>query len=113
MVHPSWTQPVAEVLDDYASHIRKTTVLVLDNASPHTCKLVKDKLPEWEKKGLILYRLPPYSPELNKIEHTWKHVKYSELPAAAWKNLGSLVGKLTRIFSKLGRFVLMPSLASG
>lgn len=104
---------VVEVLNDYASHIQKTTVLVLDNASPHTCKLVKEKLPEWEKLGLILYPLPPYSPELNKIEHTWKHVKYSELPAAAWKNLGSLVGKLTNIFSKLGRFVLMPSLASG
>ena len=63
--------------------------------------------------GKALYALPPYSPELNRIEHRWKHIKYSELPAAAWKNLTSLVDKLTNAFAKLGRFVLMPSLASG
>jgi transposase len=104
---------VVEVLNDYATGVQETTVLVLDNASPHTCKLVREKQPEWERQGLILYPLPPYSPELNQIEHTWKHVKYSELPAAAWRNLGTLVDNLTKAFAKLGRFVLMPSLASG
>ena len=69
--------------------------------------------PEWEMKGLILYPLPPYSPELNEIEHRWKHIKTSELPAAAWKNLSSSAGKLTEVSTTLGRFVLMPSLASG
>ena len=64
-------------------------------------------------KGLILYPLPPYSPELDAIEHRWKHIKTNELPAAAWKNLSSLVGKLTNVFSKLGQFVLIPSTASG
>ena len=56
---------VAEVLDDYASHIRKTTVLVLDSASPRTCKLIQDKQEEWASQGLILIPLPAYSPELN------------------------------------------------
>ena len=101
---------VASVIDDYVAHIRKTTVLVLDNASPHTCKLVLERKSQWEEKGLILYPLPAYSPELNEIEHVWKDVKYSKLPAAAWSGLKSLVQSLTNTFKSMGRVVLMPSL---
>jgi transposase len=28
------------------------------------------------KQGLCLYYLPPYSPELKRIEILWKHAKY-------------------------------------
>jgi len=28
------------------------------------------------RQGLHLYYLPPYSPELNRIEILWKHAKY-------------------------------------
>ena len=86
---------------------------VIADLSVDDLELLLGTWPESEMKGLILYPLPPYSPELNEIEHRWKHIKTSELPAAAWKNLSSLVGKLTEFFTKLGRFVLMPSTASG
>lgn len=101
---------IVEVIDDFASHIRKPTVLVLDNASPHTCKEVMVNKLKWEAQGLVLYPLPPYSPELNAIEHLWKTVKYSTLPIVAWKSIGSLLENLTSVFCKLGRTVLMPSL---
>jgi transposase len=101
---------VANVLDDYAGHIRKTTALVLDNASPHTCKLIQDKKATWESKGLILIPLPAYSPELNNIERLWKDVKYSQLPIAAWSSLKALLSGLTCVFQRLGRTVLMPSI---
>lgn len=104
-------ETVATVIDNYASHIRKTTVLVLDNASPHTCKLVLENRARWEERGLILYPLPAYSPELNEIEQLWKDVKYSRLPASAWSGMQSLVQALTNTFKSLGRVVLMPSLA--
>jgi len=97
---------VAEVLDDYASHIRKTTALVLDNASPHTCKLIQNKHEEWESKGLILIPLPAYSPELNDIERTWKDVKYTKLPTEAWGSLKSLFTELTHTFQKLAPWCL-------
>jgi transposase len=106
-------ETVATVIDDYSNHIGKTTVLVLDNASPHTCKLVEQKKAGWEAKGLILYPLPTYSPELNEIEHRWKDVKYTELPIAAWQSLKSLIDGLTTTFKKLGRLGLLPSLAYG
>ena len=101
---------IVEVLDDFASHIRKPTILVLDNATPHMCKVVLGHLQKWESLGLVLYPLPPYSPELNAIEHLWKSVKYNKLPAMAWKSLKDLAQNLTRVFSLLGRTVLMPSL---
>ena len=34
----------------------------------HTSKKFKAKIDEWEKFGLHLLYLPPYSPELNPIE---------------------------------------------
>ncbi|MEA2051138.1 MAG: transposase [Campylobacterota bacterium] len=33
-------------------------------------------MPKWKELGLQLLFLPPYSPELNKIEILWKHMKY-------------------------------------
>ena len=60
----------------YANKITKTTVVILDNASIHTSKLFKAQIEKWKKLGLQLLFLPPYSPELNKIEILWKHMKY-------------------------------------
>ena len=44
--------------------IRKNTFVVLDNASVHRCKLMRELRPVWEKHGLFLFFLPPYSPHL-------------------------------------------------
>jgi transposase len=47
-------------------------VLLLDNSSVHTSKLVLDKLKECGIKYLFL---PPYSPDLNPIELLWAYMK--------------------------------------
>lgn len=47
-------------------------VLVLDNASWHKSK---KSIQYAESLGIILYFLPPYSPELNPIEQLWKWIK--------------------------------------
>lgn len=71
------TQVVIDVFDSFAKQITKTTVCVLDNASIHTSKKFKAKIDEWEKLGLHLLYLPPYSPELNPIEMLWREMKYT------------------------------------
>lgn len=51
-------------------------IVVLDNAAIHKGEPMADKRRQWEKQGLYLYYLPPYSPELNRIEILWKQAKY-------------------------------------
>jgi hypothetical protein len=65
-------------------------VVALDNASAHTSKLVKAAIPALEAAGVTLYILPPYSPELNRIEELWRHVKYEELPTRSYQTVEAL-----------------------
>ena len=51
-------------------------IVLLDNAAIHKGDAMEKKRRQWAKRGLHLYYLPPYSPELNRIEILWKHAKY-------------------------------------
>jgi len=65
----------------------RPTVVVLDNAPIHTSHAVAAKLDEWERLGLTLYFLPPYSPQLNLIEILWRKIKYEWMPNSAYTSL--------------------------
>lgn len=54
-----------EYMDEYTLTLKKLTVLVLDNASIHKSKKVKERVEDWKKRGLYIFYLPPYSPHLN------------------------------------------------
>ena len=54
-------------------------VNVVDNGPIHTSKIVKEKIEEWESKGLFLFFLPPYCSEMNDIELEWQRLKRDEL----------------------------------
>ncbi|MGR9116263.1 MAG: transposase [Gammaproteobacteria bacterium] len=56
--------------------ISKPLVVILDNASIHTAKKLKPYWELLEEKGMRFYFLPPYSPELNRIELLWHKMKY-------------------------------------
>ena len=55
-------------------------VVVMDNASFHHARKVKDALPDLQKQNLHLYYLPPYSPELNDIERLFRKAKHEAMP---------------------------------
>jgi putative transposase len=55
-------------------------VVVLDNASLHTSKVVRQARQSLAAAGIYLYFLPAYSPELNEIEPVFRQVKYQEMP---------------------------------
>ena len=57
-------------------HVGKPLVGTLDNASVHKAKEIEPLLKVLQGKGLKLYFLPPYSPELNRIEKLWHKTKY-------------------------------------
>jgi hypothetical protein len=47
---------------------RNKTVVILDNSFIHRSKKFKAKMKEWEEQEVLIFFLPPYSPELNLIE---------------------------------------------
>lgn len=64
-----------DFLDQLSFSIKKVTVIVLDNAPIHTARKIKERLLYWQKRGLFIFYLPPYSPHLNIIERLWKELK--------------------------------------
>jgi transposase len=58
-------------------HVKKPFTIILDNASVHTSKEVLPVRKLLEDRGVTFYFLPPYSPELNRIELLWHKIKHT------------------------------------
>lgn len=93
---------VADYLDRLSLRIRKNTFVVLDNASVHRCKLMRELRPIWEKRGLYLFFLPPYSPHLNIAETLWRILKGKWLRPADYCSTDSLLYATNRALAALG-----------
>jgi transposase len=83
--------------DDLTTYLRERLpaadvprVVVLDNAGMHTSKVVKAARPGLAKLGIHLYYLPPYSPELNRIEPVFKQVKHHHIPIRSFTSRADL-----------------------
>lgn len=75
---------VIACIDKFCETLTNQTVLVIDNSSIHTSNALLDKQEEWKDKGLTLFFLPTYSPELNIIEILWRFIKYHWLQIDAY-----------------------------
>ena len=84
------------------NYVGKPLTVILDNASFHKAKAVQPLLKVLAQKGLTLYFLPPYSPELNRIEKFWHKMKYElmEFKARNEKILEEDVRKILDGFGK-------------
>jgi putative transposase len=51
----------------------------MDNGSSHKALAVQACSPEWERKGLICFFLPPYCSEMNLIEGEWRQLNAYEI----------------------------------
>lgn len=60
------------VAKDLLPKLPKDSVVVMDNATFHKRKDIQHLI---EKAGHTLLFLPPYSPDLNPIEHKWAELK--------------------------------------
>ena len=72
------------------------TVVVLDNASIHH-NIDQETIERWFlEHRMVLFYLPPYSPELNLIEIVWKHAKYHWRRFVTWtkETIDAEIGKL-------------------
>lgn len=93
---------LVDFLDRLSLRIRKNTFVVLDNASVHRCKLMRELRPIWEKRGLFLFFLPPYSPHLNIAETLWRILKGKWLRPVDYCSTDSLLYATNRALAALG-----------
>ena len=94
-------------IEKLLDHLKKPTVIVLDNARVHRSQALQARLPYGEARGLFVFYLPVYSPHLNIAEILWRRLKYDWLSPADywdWENLKyqtrlilSAVGNLLKI----------------
>ncbi len=63
-------------LEEICQKYDKPITLILDNAPIHKAKGIQPRIDALKKKGLTLYFLPTYSPELNRIEVLWRLMKH-------------------------------------
>ena len=85
---------------------KRLTVIVLDNASFHRGQAIRDRLPVWAAKGLLLRYLPPYCPMLNRIETTWRILKGFLMPRRCYDTVAQLRAALLTAFIPSGPLVL-------
>lgn len=68
----------------------KPAIVILDNAAIHHSARFRQHLEQWQARRVFVLFLPPYSPELNRIESLWRAIKYRALPIQAYQTFESL-----------------------
>ena len=87
----------------YAGQVWWLTVIVVDQASIHTSDVVLDKIEEWTERGITIFKLPSYSPELNLIEILWRFIKYEWIEIEAYKSWETFVVSVETILREFGK----------
>jgi len=78
------------VADALVPSLRKGDIVVMDNLRAHYTDGVQGRI---EAVGASVLYLPPYSPELNPIEHAWSKLK-AILRRVEARTLGALAAAL-------------------
>ena len=76
-------------------------VVVLDNASTHTSRVIREAAQELEELGIELHYLPAYSPELNDIERTFRKAKHEAMPQRMQPHRRALTAAVHACFGTL------------
>jgi hypothetical protein len=92
----------ALAVDEFSNTVSGPTVLVLDNASIHKARLVQARHAAWAARGLQLLFLPPYSPELNKIELLWHRCKHYWVRPEDYHSDNILLQRIENILRQVG-----------
>jgi transposase len=84
------TDFIIDILDRFSMSINICTVIAIDNARVHTSRKFKERLKEWQSRGLYIFYLPPYSPHLNIIERLWLELKQRWIAPEDYQSAQSL-----------------------
>jgi len=93
---------IIEQLERLSFTVRRTTVVVLDNARVHTSQQVQERRPFWQQRGLFVFYLPPYSPHLNLAERLWRKLKYEWLQPSDYATADGLFYRVRQVLAAVG-----------
>lgn len=93
---------VVSFLNDFSFRISKDTFVVLDNATVHRNRWIKELRPIWERRGLFIFFLPPYSPHLNIAETLWRVLKGKWIRPQDYVNTDTLFYATNRALADIG-----------
>lgn len=93
---------VIACIDAFFPTVDKPTIIVVDQASIHTSDVMIDKVEEWLERGITIFELPSYSPELNLIEILWRFIKYKWLEIEAYQSWETFVASVEKILREFG-----------
>lgn len=96
------SQFIVEQLERLSFSARKVTVMVLDNAGVHTSRQVQERWPFWQRRGLFIFYLPPYSPHLNIAEALWRKLKYEWLEPSDYATTDGLFYRVRQALAAVG-----------
>ena len=94
---------IVSFLDDFSFRIQKDTFVVLDNATVHRNRWIKELRPIWEKRGLFIFFLPPYSPHLNIAETLWRILKGKWIRPQDYMSTDMLFYATNRALADIGK----------
>lgn len=93
---------VIQSIESLLPTLTQPTVLVLDNAGPHRSQAVQERRSTWKRRGLRLLFLPPYCPQLNRIELLWRSLKQRWMPTGAYQSFDTLSKTVTDLLQGYG-----------
>jgi transposase len=96
------TEEVIAAFEDWMAHHprEKPAVVVLDNANIHRSARFQRQRQQWMAQHVYVLYLPPYSPELNRIEGLWRKIKYESLPLKAYQTFETLCDEVRAVLDR-------------
>ncbi|NDV84993.1 IS630 family transposase [Bacteroides sp. 51] len=94
---------IADFLEQLSFGLDKKTFVVLDNASVHRNTIIRQRRPIWEKRGLFIFYIPPYSPHLNIIETLWRVMKGKWIRPQDYTCADTLFYATNRVLAAIGK----------
>ena len=88
-------------------HVAKPLTVILDIASIHKSKANAHAVKFLKTLGVSLYFLPPYSPELNRIEKLWHLMKHTWMKVKC-RNSATLEVDVDEILNNFGTLYQFP-----
>jgi len=93
---------VLRFMDSFSLKISRVTLVVFDNAAVHRARKIRERFEVWQQRGLFIFFLPPYSPQLNIIERFWKELKEGWLKPEDYHTADDLFYAVNQILAGVG-----------